>query len=165
LRVLAAAAAVLVGGAVFWAAGPASADGPIVNQPFAADSGDSCRFGFTNGNLAWHVGRGPLAAHAIDVSGIVADRPLPGDPNTACRDPRFTSATFTAYNANGAVDRERVTVDNGQASLRFRLGGDEGQTVVDRVVIQVCRHAHPWTTVPDYCGRPVEYRAPPSPSV
>jgi hypothetical protein len=165
LRLLAGAAAVLVGVAVLWTAGPASADGPIVNQSFAADSGDNCRSGYTNGNFAWHVGRGPLAAHAVDVSGILADRPLPTDPNAACRDPRFTSATFAAYNGNGAVDRERVTVDNGQITIEFRLGGDAGQTVVTRVVVQVCRHAHPWTTVPDYCGRPVEYRTPPSPWV
>jgi hypothetical protein len=96
LRLLAGAAAVLVGVAVLWTAGPASADGPIVNQSF---------------------------------------------------------------------DRERVTVDNGQITIEFRLGGDAGQTVVTRVVVQVCRHAHPWTTVPDYCGRPVEYRTPPSPWV
>jgi hypothetical protein len=156
---------VLVGAAVLWAAGPARADGPVVGQRFAADSGDNCRFGSTTGTFGWHVGRGPLAAHAIDVTGVLADRPLPADPNAACRDPRFTSATFTAYNVNGAVDRERVTVDNGQIDIRFQLGGHDGRTFIDRVVVQVCRHAHPWTTVPDYCGRPVEYRTPPSPSV
>jgi hypothetical protein len=165
VRPLAILVSLLAAATMVWVATPASADGPVVVRPFAADSGDNCRSGFTNGDLGWHVGRGPMAAHAVDVSGVVGDRPLPNDPTGACRDPRFTSATFTAYNQNGTVARQRVTVDNGQIDIRFRLGGNAGETVVDRVVVQVCRHAHPWTTVPDYCGRPVEYRTPPSPWV
>ena len=38
-------------------------------------------------------------------------------------------------------------------------------TPIDRVVVQVCRHAPPGMGLPDYCGKAVEYRLPPTPWV
>jgi hypothetical protein len=155
---------VVVGAVVAVSASPAQAEGSAVTHPFSADSGDSCRLGVSSGTLTW-IARGPLPVTAVDVAGTLTDRPLPNDPSTACRDPRYSSVTFTAYRGSFVVDTERQRVDNGQISFRFQLAG--ASTVlptIDRVVVQVCRHALT-TTVPDYCGRAVEYRQPPSPWV
>ena len=155
--------AVAVGAVVALSTSPARAEGSAVTHPFYADSGDSCRFGVSSGTLTW-IARGPLPVTAVDVAGTLTDRPLPNDPSTACRDPRYSSVTFTAYRGTVVVDTERQRVDNGQISFRFQLTAMTTViTPIDRVVVQVCRHAPPTTTIPDYCGRAVEYRQPPSP--
>ena len=145
-------------------AAPAHAEGSVVTQPFYADSGDTCRFGVTSGTLTW-ISRGPLATTVVDVAGSLLDRPLPTDPSTACRDPRYSSATFTAYRGIVVVDQEQQRVDNGRITFRFQLtAAPSGAYVpIDRVVVQVCRHAPPGMGLPDYCGRAVEYRQPPTP--
>jgi hypothetical protein len=152
--------------AVLGFSAPAHAEGSVVTQQFYADSGDSCRFGVTRGTLSW-IAVGPLAVTTVDVAGSLLDRPLPTDPSTACRDPRYSSATFTAYNGTVVVDREQQRVDNGQVTFRFQLTAPMPGPVqpINRVVVQVCRHALPGTTIPDYCGKAVEYRQPPTPVV
>jgi hypothetical protein len=153
--------AVVVGAVLALSATPAHAD--VVTQPFYADSGDNCRSGVTSGSLSW-ISRGPLAVTAVDVAGTLTDRPLPSDPSTACRDPRYSSATFTAYRGDVVVDSEQRRVDNGQVQFRFQLAGaSTTYQPIDRVVVRVCRHAPPGMGLPDYCGRPVEYRQPPTP--
>ncbi len=170
-RALATLGAAIIGAAVATLATPAgpahAAIGPVVGQPFYADSGDACPLGLTTGVLGWHMGVGPLAPNAVDVSGYVVDRPTPTDPATDCRDPRYTTATFAAYRGSAVVDREQVTVDDAQLVIEFQLAGPPPQvyTPVDRVVIQVCRHAPPGMGLYDYCGKAVEYRPPPSPVV
>jgi hypothetical protein len=158
LRTLTLLAAAAISAAVA-VASPAHADA-IVTQPFAADSGDTCRFGVTTGTLTW-IARGPLPVTVVSVAGSLTDRPLPTDPSTACRDPRYSSATFTAYRGTAVVDREQVRVDNGQLTFRFDLTSTLTViTPIDRVVVQVCRHAPPGMFLPDYCGKAVEYRLP-----
>jgi hypothetical protein len=63
------------------------------------------------------------------------------------------------------VDREQQRVDNGEVVFRFELATPPPGAVqpIDRVVVQVCRHALPGIFIPDYCGRAVEYRQPPTP--
>jgi hypothetical protein len=153
---------VVVGSVVALSASPAQAEGSAVTHPFYADSGDSCRFGVSSGTLTW-IARGPLPVTAVDVAGTLTDRPLLNDPSTACRDARYSSVTFTAYRGLAVVDSERQRADNGQVGFRFQLTAMTTViTPIDRVVVQVCRHALT-STVPDYCGRAVEYRVPPSP--
>jgi hypothetical protein len=137
----------------------AHAEGVVVTHPFAADSGDSCRLGSTSGTLTW-ISRGPLPFYAVNVAGSLTDRPLANDPST-CRDPRYSSVTFTAYRGTSVIDREFLRVDNGQLRFEFQLAPTLTVIVpIDRVVVQVCRHAPPGMGLPDYCGRAVEYRAP-----
>jgi hypothetical protein len=119
---------------------------------FHADSGDTCRYGFTDGILTTRL---TLAA----VKGTLTDRPTLADP-TNCRDDGFYSvATFTAFLADRVVDQQAVRANNGTAQFDFVLGQASTVARIDRVVVQVCRH--PLVTLPpSYCGKPAEYRAP-----
>ena len=155
LRTLVILAAVAIGVGVATAA-PAHAQDAAATQPFAADSGDSCRLGSTVGTLTW-IARGPLPVTVVRVAGSLTDRPLPTDPSTACRDPRYSSATFTAYRGTAVVVSVEV---RSNANATWPL-----ITPIDRVVVQVCRHAPPGMGLPDYCGKAVEYRLPPTPWV
>jgi hypothetical protein len=158
LRTLVVLAAIAIGAAVGTAT-PAHAD-VALTQPFAADSGDSCPLGSTAGTLTW-IARGPLPVTVVRVAGSLTDRPLPTDPSTACRDPRYSSATFTAYRGTAVVDSEQVRVDNGRLTFAFDLTSTLTViTPIDRVVVRVCRHAPPGMGLPDYCGKAVEYRLP-----
>jgi hypothetical protein len=132
-----------------------------ITQSFHADSGDSCRYGVTDGTLGWRTGTSPLPFIAVDVRGTLTDRPSPSDPSTACRDDGFYStATFVAYSRTVAIDRQSRRADNAVVSFAFTLGSSSTTSRVDRVVIQVCRS--PVNTLPPgYCGRPAEYLAPP----
>jgi hypothetical protein len=156
-RLLAALAAALAVLAV-----PGTAHAATITQPFAADSGDACRYGATSGTLGWRYGTlSPLPVVGVDVKGQLTDRPLPSDPSATCRDDGFNStATFTAYAGSVAVDRQSRTADNATVSFQFTLGGNTASTHVDRVVVQVCRS--PIVTLPpSYCGKAVTYLAPP----
>lgn len=170
-RVLAAVAAFIVAIVVLSTASPAAAIGAgaglVIGQPFSADSGDRCPAGTTSGNLGWHVRPGPLPISVVDVVGVVEDHPLPADPRLSCSDPRFTTATFTAYHGDTAVDSESVSVDNGQLVVEFPLGdlSTDRMIPIDQIIVQVCRHAPPDMKIFDYCGKPVGYRPPPSPLV
>jgi hypothetical protein len=140
---------------------PATAHADVsVTQAFAADSGDACRYGVTEGSLTWRLVSPPTRAIAVAVAGRLADRPLTADPGTVCLDDRRLSvATFVLYAGTTVVDRQGVRADNGVVSFQFVLGGNSTISRVDRLVIQVCRHASNSTTLPpSYCGRAVEYR-------
>jgi len=143
-HVLALAAAVL---AVVMAPAPAQAD-----TRFHADSGDSCRYGVTEGVLASRYA-------TVAVTGTLIDRPLPTVP-TLCRDDGFYStATFTAYYGSRVVDQQAVRANNSLVRFDFVLGQNSTVGRIDRVVVQVCRS--PVNTLPPtYCGMPAEYRAP-----
>jgi hypothetical protein len=137
-------------------AGPAAAGAnAIVTQPFAADSGDIC--GETSGKLAWHVG--PIIGQnsIVEVSGTLADRPVPTDPSLRCNDDRISYAKFTAFSGKTMVDGDADKADNERVSFSFELSAPLG-TPIDRVVIQVCRLSTAGTG--DYCGKPVEYKTP-----
>lgn len=155
LAALAAAAAIL--------AVPGTAQAATISQPFAADSGDACRYGTTAGTLDWSYGTvSPLPVAAVDVKGQVSDRPLPTEAGTVCRDDGYDStASFTAYAGSVVVDRQTRTANNGTVAFEFTLGGSWTASRVDRVVVQVCRS--PIVTLPpSYCGRAVTYLAPPT---
>jgi hypothetical protein len=134
----------------------AQASHPTRLQPFYADSGDNCRYGFTQGTL-WFRANHPPEPAAVDLSGTVNDRPLPGEPGTGCFDDRrYTIATFTAYANIFVVNRQQVRADNG--SVPFRITLTDGSTArIDSVVIQVCRVPLYSTWTPVYCGRPQTY--------
>jgi hypothetical protein len=158
LHVVAAAAAAV---ATILATPSAGHAQPQVTVPFSADSGDNCRYGFTEGTLTWRFGTSPLPLTAVAVKGRLADRPLPADPGPVCRDDGLLSiATFAAFSGNVQVDRDLQRANNEVVGFEFLLGEDSTVTRIDRIVIQVCRH-RPTSTVPVYCGRPAEYRIPP----
>lgn len=135
----------------------------LITQPFSADSGDSCRYGFTEGTLTWRFGpsTSPLPVAAVVVKGRLADRPLPADPGVPCRDDGLLSvAAFAAFSGTREIDRDARRADNGVTSFEFALGSSSTAARIDRVVVQVCRH-RPTSAAPVYCGRPSEYRVPP----
>ncbi|WP_204011944.1 hypothetical protein [Virgisporangium aurantiacum] len=138
----------------------AAAQDTVVQQPFAADSGDACPHGRTKGLLGWHLpplGGGPVVA---DVTGILVDQPVSGDVSTPeCADDfRFSTVTFTAIAGARVVDTESARVDNGTVRFAFRLAAVTA-TPIDLVVVQVCRvnlDPAPFT----FCGPKQQYRAP-----
>jgi len=119
---------------------------------FHADSGDSCRYGTTDGVLTSRLA-------VVVVKGTLTDRPTPTDP-TICRDDGFFSvATFTAFAGTRVVDQQAVRANNSTVRVELSLGQSPTIARIDRVVVQVCRH--PLVTLPpSYCGRPAEYLAP-----
>lgn len=151
--------------AVLTGVGPASAAArvapdTVVEQPFAADSGDSCRYGYTKGVLGWHLG--PLVGRptVVEVAGTVLDRPLSGSPAGSCgNDGRYATVTLTAYVGTKPVDTAAARVDNGTRDFRFQLANTTTAARIDRIVIEVCR-----PSLLDgrtaYCGPKQEYRAP-----
>lgn len=145
---------------------PASAStgdvtGTVVNQPFAADSGDDCPRGRARGVLGWHLpplGGGPTA---VDVTGTLVDQPASGDVSTpeCADDGRFSAVTFTAYAGATVVDTGSGHVDNGTVRIAFRLAARARAVPIDRVVVQVCRvNLDPAPF--EYCGPRQQYRAP-----
>ena len=125
---------------------------------FRVDSGDRCAYGAAKGTFDWN----PITIAilpAVSVTGAVADRPLPNDV-TACRDDLlYTVVTFSAYTRGVLVDTESARADNGVAD--FRLALTARASVIDTVVVQVCRHSTVPTFAPvDYCGRPAAYVRP-----
>jgi hypothetical protein len=163
-------AAVIMVGAAFAAmvtglvtpASASAAEGPdtVVDQPFAADSGDACPLGRAKGLLGWHLrplGGGPIA---VDVTGILVDQPSGDVSIPECVDDgRFSTVTFTAYLGQTVVDTGSARVDNGTVRLGFRLAAEVRATPIDQVVVQVCRvNLDPAPF--EYCGPKQRYRAP-----
>ncbi|MGW0885509.1 hypothetical protein [Streptomyces sp. NPDC002671] len=142
---------------------PGTADAATISQQFAADSGDACHYGSTSGTLGWTYGTtSPLPAGPVDVKGRLTDRPLPGDPGSACPSDGYAgTATFTAYAGSTVVDRQSRSADNAAVSFEFLLGKPATTTGIDRIVIQVCR-GPVLTLPPSYCGPAVTYLAPPT---
>ncbi len=153
------AAALLTAALIATAPAKASTDDVIIGQPFAADStnrqaGDTCPMGATRGTLGWHPG-----ARTVEVTGTIADHPLPGDTDLACgEDGRFTTVTFAAYSAGGArKDTKSQKADNGQQRISTSLNATEPIVLV---TVQVCRTTldpAPFT----YCGALQKYPVPP----
>jgi hypothetical protein len=141
---------------------PATAQAATITQPFAADSGDACRYGFTDGTLGWRFGTAsPLPLVGVDVKGQLTDRPLPNDPSIVCFDDHYYStATFIAYSGSVEIGRKTASANNNRVTFEFSLGGTSATTSIDRIVVQVCR-SPTITLPPSYCGKAVEYRAPP----
>jgi hypothetical protein len=147
LIVTAALAAAVVG-----AAAPAEAHHPAVTQPFAADSGDDCRYGTTQGTLAWAATHPPEPA-SVTVAGTVSDAPPPASPG--CRDDQmFTVASFRAFTGDLLVDEETRRVDNDTLGFGFRLTASLPVSHIERIDVQVCRMPLIHATRTAYCGKP-----------
>jgi hypothetical protein len=140
--------------AVVGTAAPAAAQPPAVEQRFAADSGDNCRYGSTEGILVWE-------APVVGVAGTVSDRPLPADPGPFCPDDGFhTIAHFQAFTGNLLVDSESPRVNNDRLEIRFVLEPTLAPvTRIDRVVVTVCREPLNRPGI-GYCGKPQTYPPP-----
>jgi hypothetical protein len=146
-----AGAALLAGGAVPASAEPLPGD-TVVVDPFDADSGDACRFGATDGLLAWHLN----ALREVDVRGTVVDRAGPSQP--CADDGRFTAALFTAYAGGVPVGPPVVQpVDNGRRTFTFSFTSTRPISVV---VVQVCRRPRVVPGPREYCGTPEVHHAP-----
>jgi hypothetical protein len=148
VRLLAALAAMI---AVLASSGVAHA--ATITRPFAADSGDACRYGATGGTLGWRYGtRAPLVVIGVDVHGQLTDRPVPNDPSIGCFDDHYYSAaTFTAYAGSVEVARKTSNANN-KVTFEFTLDGTSTTPAINRVVIQVCRSPIS-TQPPSYCGK------------
>lgn len=146
LRMVAVAAIVL---AAVAAPTAALASHPTILQRFAADSGDNCRYGYTEGVLSWRAVHAPQPV-AVDVSGKLVDRPAPAEP-ILCPDDRYYSiANFTASASGVVVDRHSERADNGVVQFGFVLGNSSAIARIDTVTVQVCRLG---ILGPGYCGR------------
>jgi hypothetical protein len=156
--VLGAVAAVAAIGSSTASAQASTAPNTVVEQRFAADSGDTCKYGFTKGSLLWTLGPW-VAPSTVGVEGVLGDRPLPGEP-TVCRDDRrFSVVTVTAFAGNVVVDQRLVRADNQAVDYQFRLVNDTSLAPIDRVVLGVCRHPIE-VGIPGYCGKRQEFRRP-----
>jgi hypothetical protein len=159
LRVSAGLAAAIIGGILVSTPAQAAA----IQRPFAADSGDTCGYGSTEGTLTWRYGvrNSPLPLAAVDFKGTVTDRPAADDPDFSCRDDGYYStARFTAYASNAVVAEKEVAANNAEIAFAFTFATSTNARQITRIVVQVCRD--PMVTLPpSYCGKPVEYPAPP----
>jgi hypothetical protein len=149
--VVLATAASLLGGT----ASAQTTEDSVAVQPFDADSGDKCPMGVTKGDLVWSL----TSPRVVGVKGVVVDRPLPGDTDTACGDDRrFTTATFVASSkVSNAVFRFVARADNAEEGISTRL---VLTPQIDVVSVQVCRQLIRPVPLPgpepvDTCG-PVE---------
>jgi hypothetical protein len=143
-----------VAAAVVGTVAPAAAQPPAVERPFAADSGDNCRYGSTEGILVWE-------APVVGVAGTVSDRPLPADPGPFCPDDGFhTIAHFQAFIGNVLTDSESPRVDNNRLEFKFVLTPTSAPSIrIDRVVVTVCREPLIRPGI-GYCGKPQTYVPP-----
>lgn len=156
--VVVALAAVLAGASTATAAPVATESGdPTVAQPFAAESGDRCRYGQVEGLLAWRFSRPPVYPQ-VDVRGALVDHPTPSPiGELRCPDDGFYSyVRFTAYAGRTVLDEQAVRVDNDVLRFGLTLGQPTSVTHVDRVTVQVCRVAIR-VPVRDYCGPVRDY--------
>ncbi|GAA3732643.1 hypothetical protein GCM10022225_13490 [Plantactinospora mayteni] len=145
--------------------GPARAgtDTDLAPQPFAADSGDSCRYGVAEGTLEFIPISAPPGLGSVTVIGTIADRPHESDPGPVCRDDGlFSFVTFYAYGSGRLVAEATSRVDNDITKYTLQLAPREPSTGVDTLIVQVCRAATANAPTPlpipsGYCGTPQVY--------
>ncbi|MEV0161536.1 hypothetical protein [Nonomuraea fuscirosea] len=122
--------------------------------PFSADSGDSCRRGFTEGTIERYDG--PVIRPRVDVEGLLSDEATP----TICRpDDMHSLTTFSAYRGSELVDSATQKADDEQVKFTFSLSDQGSVRTIDRVVVQVCRRSNSPIGI-GYCGKAQEYRIP-----
>ncbi|GIG91663.1 hypothetical protein [Plantactinospora endophytica] len=133
-------------------------DTRLAPQPFAADSGDTCRYGATEGTLDWLPVTAPPGLGSVDVTGTLADRPYERDPGPICVDDGLHSiVTFYAYGRGTLIAQAAEKVDNDIVKFTFRLGPRQPSTGVDTLVVQVCRASAVSSRPIGYCGVPRVY--------
>ncbi|HZM76185.1 MAG TPA: hypothetical protein VFC19_10690 [Candidatus Limnocylindrales bacterium] len=129
------------------------------SQIFSATSGDSCRYGATQGTLVWRYSTtAPIVPITVDVRGTAVDRPVPNE--WSCRDDGFYSvAIFTAFGSSPV--RQDVRANNEAVSFTFTLVAPS-TAGLSRLQVQVCRFPLPVTQPPGlgYCGTPQHYAPP-----
>ncbi|TDE23992.1 hypothetical protein E1295_45585 [Nonomuraea mesophila] len=137
--------------ALLLTAQPASARATV---EFAADSGDRCRHGVTEGTLEWV--EGPVIRPAVQVEGTLSD----SDPLSICApDDMHSVVTFTAYHGDTVVASGTQKADDATVKVSLGLSDATGVTSIERVVVQVCRYTNsPIGT--GYCGEAAEYKMP-----
>lgn len=129
---------------------------PTIQQRFRADSGDRCQYGYTEGVLAWRAVHLPEVT-AVDISGVVVDRPIANEPSLCPDDRRYTIAYFTGYVRDVVLDQQARRVENGSLDFRLTLGlNSTTARPIDRVVVEVCRVSLV-ANEPIYCGLPQTY--------
>jgi hypothetical protein len=137
-----------------------AAPATVVEQQFAASSGDSCRYGHAKGVLGWQLpplGGGPTV---VDVSGLLVDRPVAPITIPECPDDgRFSTLLLTALAGSEQVDTELIRADNSTRPFQLLLTGEIRRVVIDTVVVQVCRQPV-LAGAPVSCGPKQTYRAP-----
>jgi hypothetical protein len=137
---------------------PNTTPNTVVEQPFAADSGDTCKYGVTKGTIFWTLG--PFVRPApVAVKGTLIDRPLSDGPSICPDDRRFSVVTFTAFAGTVKVDEELVRADNQAVDYGFRLINETSTAPISHLVVVVCRH-FPAPRPAVYCGARQIYRAP-----
>jgi hypothetical protein len=150
------------GSTAFSATALASTQAPdlTAEQPFAADSGDSCRYGQVKGTLGWRlppVGGPPTA---VEVGGVLSDRPTAPITTPECGDDRrYSTVSVSAYAGGVQVDTESVRADNSMRRFALLLSNEVSRGPIELVVVQVCRQSLPAGPF-DYCGARQVYRAP-----
>ncbi|MEQ4303013.1 hypothetical protein ABNF97_16715 [Plantactinospora sp. B6F1] len=141
----------------------AGTDADLAPQPFAADSGDSCRYGVAEGTLEFLPISAPPGLGSVTVTGTIADRPYERDPGPVCRDDGlFSFVTFYAYGSGRLITEAAARVENDITKYSFQLGPREPSIGVDTLVVQVCRAATANAPTPlpipaGYCGTPQIY--------
>jgi hypothetical protein len=126
---------------------------------FAADSGDGCPYGQTEGLLDWRPITAPPGQADVLLTGYLIDRPFRDDPSRICLDDlRFSYATYSAYSKDVLVDEVVHRVDNTQIAIEVALRADLARGPIDSVVVQVCRASLLSDSPrPDYCGPAQRY--------
>ncbi|WP_117210769.1 hypothetical protein [Allorhizocola rhizosphaerae] len=128
--------------------------------PFAAPSGDNCRYAAAKGSLTWgYSTTAPIRPTSVDIRGRLVDHPLPDEWGFLCRDDRFYAVTtFTAY-AGSSILRAEVLADNEVADITITIRPTATAAGISRLTVQVCRHPLPVTRppAPGYCGPPQHY--------
>jgi hypothetical protein len=125
--------------------------------PFRADSGDTCRYGSTQGSLIWHYSTtAPIRPISVEIRGAVIDHPIPNENFLCANDGFFTVAGYTAF-AGTALLRAEARADNAVVPVSLVIGPSAPTAAgITRVTIQVCRHPL-FGTRPGYCGTAQHY--------
>ncbi|MFE0153980.1 hypothetical protein ACFWY5_43050 [Nonomuraea sp. NPDC059007] len=122
--------------------------------PYAADSGDSCKRGSTEGSLEWVTG--PVIRPTVKVAGTLSDE---REFSICAPDGMYSRASFSAYHGSDKVASGQVKADNATVPVALTLSDASGVRSIDRVVVQVCRYSNSPVGI-SYCGPAQEYKAP-----
>ena len=122
--------------------------------PFAADSGDSCLRGSTEGTIQRY--EGPEIRPRIDIEGVLRDE---AGPTVCLPDDLHSRATFSGYQGDELIDTETFEANDGEVELSFSLSDSTSVRSIDRVVVRVCRHSNTPFGI-SYCGTVQEYKIP-----
>src|SRR5688572_28537761 len=132
---LASTIAVLVTAGLLATSVPAHAT--TASFPFRADSGDTCRYGATQGTLVWRYSTtAPIRPVSVDIRGTVVDHPIPNENFLCINDGFYTVASYTAF-AGTAQLRAAARADDAVVPVSLTLGPSAPTSAgISRVTIQ-----------------------------